>query len=47
LIFGLKIKKIIVIRKGRKTQHPNPEFGHTWAEIQKKTCQKKGTLAGG
>jgi hypothetical protein len=24
----------------RKTQHQNPEFGHTQAEIQKKTCKK-------
>jgi len=29
-----------------KTQHPNPEFGHTWGEIQKKNLPKKqGTLA--
>jgi len=29
-----------VICKGRKTQHQNPEFGHTQGEIQKKTCKK-------
>jgi hypothetical protein len=29
-----------VIRKVRKTKHQNPEFGHTQAEIQKKTCKK-------
>jgi hypothetical protein len=29
-----------VIRKLRKTQHQNPEFGHTQDEIKKKTCKK-------
>jgi hypothetical protein len=29
-----------VIRKVRKTQHQNPEFGHTKSEIQKKTPKK-------
>jgi hypothetical protein len=33
-----------VIRKVRKTQHQNPEFGHTQGEIQKKNLQKS-TLA--
>jgi hypothetical protein len=46
--FSLKIKKIIVIHKLRKTQPLNLEFGHTWGEIQK-TLQKKKplTLKGG
>jgi hypothetical protein len=30
--------------KVRKTQHQNPEFGHTQSDIEKKTC-KKSTLA--
>jgi len=29
---------IRVIRKLKKTEHQNPEFGHTQGEIQKKTC---------
>jgi hypothetical protein len=29
-----------VIRKVRKTQHQNPEFGHTQGEIKKKSLQK-------
>jgi hypothetical protein len=29
-----------VIRKVRKTQYQNPEFGHTQGEIKKKTCKK-------
>jgi hypothetical protein len=29
-----------VIRKVRKTQHHNPEFGHTQREIQKTTCKQ-------
>jgi len=33
-----------VIPKVRKTQHQNPEFGHTQGEIQKKNLQKS-TLA--
>jgi hypothetical protein len=33
-----------VIRKVRKTQYQNPEFGHTQGEIQKKNLQKS-TLA--
>jgi hypothetical protein len=41
LIFFLKNKKIIVIHKVMKTQHPNPEFGHTWGEIQKKLTKNK------
>jgi hypothetical protein len=28
-----------VIRKVRKTQHQNPEFGHTQSEIQKKSAK--------
>jgi hypothetical protein len=36
--------KIIIICKIRKTQQLNPEFGHTWGEIQIKTCNKS-TLA--
>jgi hypothetical protein len=28
------------IQKVRKTQHQNPEFGHTQGEIKKKPCQK-------
>jgi hypothetical protein len=35
---------IRVIRKVRKTQHQNPEFGHTQGEIQNKPA-KKSTLA--
>jgi hypothetical protein len=40
---------IRVIRKVRKTQHQNPEFGHTQGEIQKKNLQKKyiSTQGGG
>ncbi len=35
-----------VIRKARKTQHKNPEFGHTQGEIQEKPAgKKKSTLA--
>jgi hypothetical protein len=30
----------LVIRKVRKTQHQNPEFGHTQGEIQKKPAKK-------
>jgi len=29
-----------VIRKVRKTQHQNPEFGHTQSEIKKKHAKK-------
>jgi hypothetical protein len=29
----------------RKTQHQNPEFGHTQGEIQQKKNQQKSTLA--
>ncbi len=29
-----------VIYNVRKTQHQNPEFGHTEGEIFKKTCKK-------
>jgi hypothetical protein len=32
---------IRVIRKVRKTQHQNPEFGHTQSEIFKKPARKK------
>jgi hypothetical protein len=28
------------MRKVRKTQHQNPEFGHTQGEIQKKPAKK-------
>jgi hypothetical protein len=38
------IAAIRVIRKVRKTQHQNPEFGHTQGEIKKKN-QQKSTLA--
>jgi hypothetical protein len=31
---------IRVIRKVRKTQHQNPEFGHTPGEIQKEPAKK-------
>jgi hypothetical protein len=31
---------IRVIRKVRKTQHQNPEFGHTQGEIEKKVAKK-------
>jgi hypothetical protein len=33
-----------VVHKVRKTQHQNPEFGHTHGEIFLKTCQRS-TLA--
>jgi len=33
-------RDIRVISKVRKTQHQNPEFGHTQGEIQQKTCKK-------
>jgi membrane protein insertase Oxa1/YidC/SpoIIIJ len=37
---------IRVMHKGRKTQHQNPEFGHTQGEIKKKKKTfKKSTLA--
>jgi hypothetical protein len=31
---------IRVIRKVRKTQHQNPEFGHTQGEIKKKPAKQ-------
>jgi hypothetical protein len=34
------MQNIRVIRKVRKTQHQNPEFGHTQGEIKKKPCKK-------
>jgi hypothetical protein len=34
------LKHIRVIRKVRKTQHWNPEFGHTHGEIQKKPAKR-------
>jgi len=36
-----------VIHKVRKTQHQNPEFGHTQGEIQKKTAQQYISIQGG
>jgi len=33
-----------VIRKVRKTQHQNPEFGHTKSEIQKKLQKNTSTF---
>jgi hypothetical protein len=46
LILFLFLKIIInrVIHKVKKTQHQNPEFGHTRGEIHKK-LEKKNTLA--
>jgi len=35
------IAAIRVIHKVRKTQHQNPEFGHTQGEIKKKKPAKK------
>ncbi len=37
---SLQRENIRVIRKERKTQHQNPEFGHTQGAIQKKTCKR-------
>jgi hypothetical protein len=34
------LKHIRVICKVRKTQHQNPEFGHTKGEIQKKPAKR-------
>jgi len=34
------ISLIRVIGKVRKTQHQNPEFGHTQGEIKKKPAKK-------
>jgi hypothetical protein len=39
-----KCWNIRVIPKVRKTQHQNPEFGHTQDEIQKKKPAKKMKL---
>jgi hypothetical protein len=33
-------KSTRVIRKVRKIQHQNPEFGHTHGEIKKRPCKK-------
>jgi hypothetical protein len=38
---------ISVIRKERKTQHHNPEFGHTEGEIFLKTAKKYMSIQGG
>jgi hypothetical protein len=35
------VRSTRVIRKVRKTQHQNPEFGHTQGEIQKKPAAEK------
>ncbi len=35
-----------VIRKSRKTQHQNSEFGHTQGEIQKKPLKKYISIQG-
>ncbi len=35
------------IRKVRKRQGENPEFGHTWVEIQKKPAKKYISIQGG
>jgi hypothetical protein len=42
LQFGIiwNYEAIRVIRKVTKTQHQNPEFGHTQGEIKKNTCKK-------
>jgi hypothetical protein len=36
-----------VIHKVRKTQHQNPEFGHTQGEIKKKPAKKYISIQGG
>jgi hypothetical protein len=36
-----------VIREVRKTQHQNPEFGHTQGEIKKKPAEKYISIQGG
>jgi hypothetical protein len=38
---------IRVIRKIRKTQHQNPEFGHTQGEIQNNMQKSKLAFKGG
>jgi hypothetical protein len=43
ILFPLAWKR--VIRKVRKRQHQNPEFGHKQGEIHKKRTAKKSTLA--
>jgi hypothetical protein len=36
----IKMNHIRVIRKVRKTEHQNPEFGHIQGEIKKKPAKK-------
>jgi hypothetical protein len=38
---------IIVIRKVRKREHQNPEFGHKQGEIQNKPAKKYISIQGG
>jgi hypothetical protein len=37
----------IVLRKVTKTQHQNPEFGHTQGEIQQKPAKKYISIQSG
>ncbi len=43
----LTVQQIRVIRKVRKTQHQNPEFGHTEGEIKKNLQKSKLAFKGG
>jgi len=44
----LKLRRVNrVIRKVRKTQHQNPEFGHTQGEIKIKAAKKYFSIQGG
>jgi hypothetical protein len=42
-----KVRNSRVIREIRKTQHQNPEFGHTQVEILKKPSKKYISIQGG
>jgi hypothetical protein len=42
-----KVRNSRVIREIRKTQHQNPEFGHTQGEIKNKPSKKYISIQGG
>jgi len=42
-----QVRNSRVIREIRKTQHQNPEFGHTQGEIKKKPSKKYTSIQGG